>query len=422
MLIRTRKFLCYFFLSIFTFAFSISATKAQDFADGKKTFDNVCSACHKLGEVLIGPDLTGVKTRWKDESKLISFVHNSQAVINSGDAYAKNLYDKFNHTIMPPQDLTDDQVKNVLAYVDAGGKDNTAPTANAGGNAGAGSSGGGQMTPVNQNTGLAGMSSSITMIMLFTVLLVLLGVAVLLYRVRKHLSRMSWEKEHPGEIFIQHKKQSSFGKAWHNFATTVNPVIVAILVVIALTLLTYLDWYHRAQDLGTQVGYAPEQPIRFNHKIHAGQYGINCEYCHNGVMKSKNAGVPSLTTCMNCHNYVKEGQQYGKTEIAKLISAVDKKEPVKWVRVHNLPAHVYFNHAQHVNAGKLDCANCHGAVAEMVRVQQVGTLEMGWCINCHREKSVNSENPYYTSYDFVKNHKKYTVAQLGGLECSKCHY
>jgi mono/diheme cytochrome c family protein len=415
---RTRTFLCYLFISIFAFSSSISVTKAQDLADGKKTFETICSACHKLGEVLIGPDLTGVKTRWKDEKKLIAFVHNSQAVINGGDPYAKALFDKFNHTIMPPQDLSDEQIKNVLAYESSGGK---GPEVASGGGAAA-SGGGGQMSSVGNSDKFLGMPSEVTLIILLVVVLVLLGVAILLYRVRQHLARLAWEREHQGEIYIQRKKESAIGRYWHSFATTVNPYILGVIIVTLLSFVSMYDMYHRAQDLGTQWGYSPEQPIRFNHKIHAGQYGINCQYCHNGVMKSKNAGIPPIQTCMNCHNYIKEGPQYGKTEIAKLVNYYQNQQPVKWIRIHNLPAHVYFNHAQHVNAGKLDCANCHGKVAEMIRVQQVATLEMGWCVNCHREKQVNSSNPYYSSYDFVKNHKKYTVAQMGGLECSKCHY
>jgi cytochrome c553 len=202
-----------------------------------------------------------------------------------------------------------------------------------------------------------------------------------------------------------------------------NKTMLVISALGLVVLILFIGLYKRAQDLGTQIGYAPEQPIKFNHKIHAGQYGINCEYCHTGVEKAKNASIPSLSTCMNCHDYIKEGPQYGKTEIAKLVDHYNKGIPVKWVRIHNLPDFVYFSHAQHVKAGKLDCANCHGRVAEMERVTQVATLEMGWCVNCHREKAVDTSNPYYTAtFDFIKKHKKYTIGQLGGLECSKCHY
>ena len=210
---------------------------------------------------------------------------------------------------------------------------------------------------------------------------------------------------------------------WHYIKTTINPIFVVLAILTILTGFTFVDWYHRAQDLGTQVGYSPEQPIKFNHKIHAGQYGIQCQYCHTGVEKSKQANIPSINICMNCHKAITSGPQYGSEEIAKLQAAYKNNTPIHWIRIHNLPDHVYFNHSQHVVAGKVKCEQCHGKVQEMERVVQASTLEMGWCINCHRESKINSDNPYYTStYDFVEKHKTYTVAQMGGLECAKCHY
>lgn len=427
MLIRIRTFLCYFLLSsVYCFS-TIQTVKASDLADGKKTFENVCAACHKLGGDLVGPDLTGVKSRWKDEKKLIAFVHNSQAVIKSGDPYATALFKKYHEMIMPPQDLSDEQIVNVLDYVNDGGASASAgggdATSSGGGAVSGGGGGGATVTPLNNSDSFLGMPHALTLAILIIILIILLGVALVLFRVRRRVAMMNWEKDHPGEIYISRSKDKGWlGSQWHYLRTTVNPVIAVVLILIVMSFISVVALYVRAQDVGTQIGYAPEQPIRFNHKLHAGQYGINCQYCHTGVMDSKNATVPPLGTCMNCHDYVKEGPQYGKTEIAKVIDHYEKKKPVKWIRIHNLPAHVYFNHAQHVNAGKLDCANCHGAVAEMARVQQVATLEMGWCVNCHREHEIDADNPYYNTYDFVKKHKKYSVAQMGGIECAKCHY
>ncbi len=225
------------------------------------------------------------------------------------------------------------------------------------------------------------------------------------------------------EAVEEKKKLTGLALKWHYIKTTINPIFVVLAILTILTGFTLVDWYNRAQDLGAQVGYSPEQPIKFNHKIHAGQYGIQCQYCHTGVEKTKQANIPSANICMNCHKAITTGPQYGSTELAKLFAAYKSNTPIRWVRIHNLPDHVYFNHSQHVVAGKVKCEQCHGKVQEMERVVQVSTLEMGWCINCHREAHIDSENPYYTStYDFVKKHKTYTVAQMGGLECSKCHY
>ncbi|MGZ5280688.1 MAG: c-type cytochrome [Bacteroidia bacterium] len=419
MFINPRKYLFYFLSALFsTFAIGNSLS-AQDVAAGKTIFETNCAACHKIGETLIGPDLTGVKSRWKDQNKLIAFVKNSQAVIQSGDSYAKNLYAKFN-VLMPPQDLTDAQITDVLAYADAGATAGGGTTAG-GGAAATGTSTGGGSTGSNlpADSGLFGLSYGVTAVLLIGLFLLLAVIAYTLWRVRNQLNRIGVTKEeHPA-----HTEEGWFARNWAFYRKHANPTIVIMSILGIVTLLICMNLYDRAQDLGTQINYAPEQPIKFNHKLHAGQYGIKCQYCHTGVEKSKSATIPSLSTCMNCHNYVKEGPLHGKVEIAKLVDHYKNKKPVKWVRIHNLPDHVYFNHSQHVTAGKVACQQCHGPVQEMERVRQVSTLEMGWCINCHRESKIDETNPYYAgTYDFVKKHKKYTVAQMGGTECSKCHY
>ncbi|HEX8548009.1 MAG TPA: cytochrome c3 family protein, partial [Cytophagaceae bacterium] len=178
--------------------------------------------------------------------------------------------------------------------------------------------------------------------------------------------------------------------------------------------------------VGVEQGYRPVQPIPFSHKQHAGQYKINCNYCHTGVNKGKQANIPSLNICMNCHSQIKKGPRFGEDAIGKVIKAYNENKPIKWVRVHNLPDLAYFNHAQHVNVGGLECTNCHGPIDTMEVVHQVSPLTMGWCINCHRETSVNGkDNAYYDKLLELHNKvskKELKVADIGGLECSKCHY
>jgi hypothetical protein len=280
--------------------------------------------------------------------------------------------------------------------------------------------------------GLFGMPFATALILLIILFLILIGIVFILAKVRRQVNVVTGEDARKADDH-SHAQRSWFGRQVTYFNDKVNKTLLVVVLATLLSFVSVALTYHHAQDLGTQIGYAPEQPIKFNHKIHAGQYGIQCQYCHTGVDKSKNATIPSLSTCMNCHNTIKSGPQYGTTEIAKIYKAMDydptthkygnHPTPVKWIRIHNLPDHVFFSHAQHVNAGKLACENCHGKVQEMERVQQTATLEMGWCINCHREKTINTDNPYYTTtFDFIQKHKKYTVAQMGGIECSKCHY
>ena len=174
--------------------------------------------------------------------------------------------------------------------------------------------------------------------------------------------------------------------------------------------------------VGIQQNYQPTQPIAFSHQIHAGQFEIDCNYCHTGVNISKSANIPSVNICMNCHNTIKTDQP----EIKKILTAYEENKPIEWIRVHNLPDLAYFNHSQHVAVGGLDCETCHGPIKEMDVVYQYANLTMGWCINCHRDTQVNTKgNDYYDK--LVALHKKTSksplkVEDVGGLECSKCHY
>ncbi len=183
-----------------------------------------------------------------------------------------------------------------------------------------------------------------------------------------------------------------------------------------------------ATQIGITTNYQPDQPIKFSHKVHAGENNIQCLYCHSTAEYSKVANIPSASICMNCHNKIKTGKNSGSFEINKIYNELKTGQSIKWVKVHNLPDHVFYSHAQHVGAGKLDCKNCHGDVKNMVQIKQVSPLSMGWCLDCHRKQKVNFSNKYYTSYK--KLHEELnsgkrsivTVKDIGGEDCQKCHY
>ena len=184
-----------------------------------------------------------------------------------------------------------------------------------------------------------------------------------------------------------------------------------------------------AIDLGRTKDYAPDQPIKFSHKIHAGDNKIDCKYCHHTAEFSKSAGIPAMELCMNCHILVREGANSGKFEIAKVVEANETQKPVEWIRIHNLPDHVFFSHAQHVGIAKVDCQKCHGAVEEMDIMKQTSDLSMGWCINCHRDTKVNfKDNAYYDNYmklhDQLKGGGIDTIraVDIGANDCMRCHY
>ncbi len=157
--------------------------------------------------------------------------------------------------------------------------------------------------------------------------------------------------------------------------------------------------------------------------VHAGEYEIDCQYCHTGAIKGRSANIPSPNICMNCHTQIRSGTNTGETEIAKIVSAIETNRPIEWVRVHNLPDLAYFNHSQHVNVGGIECQTCHGPIEEMDVVKQYSLLTMGWCIDCHRTTDLNTKgNEYYDNLLELHNNNAMKVEDIGGLECAKCHY
>ena len=279
--------------------------------------------------------------------------------------------------------------------------------------------------------------SESTFLALIILSVVLLAIAALLFGIKRHLTTLNAEKNpQEAEPSFYETKIKPVTSKW-------NPTIVklAVFAFLALVVLAPIGYLFGMNEVGVQQGYAPTQPINFSHKIHAGEYEIDCKYCHSTVEKSKSASIPSLNTCMNCHKYVKADEKYnGKTspEIQKIYNAIGydgdnmqyiedyPQKPIEWVRIHNLPDLAYFNHSQHVVVGKLQCQECHGPIQEMDKVYQYSTLQMGWCIDCHRERGIDSkDNEYYEEVhkNLKADGKEFiSVADNGGLECSKCHY
>jgi hypothetical protein len=193
-------------------------------------------------------------------------------------------------------------------------------------------------------------------------------------------------------------------------------------------------------NTNVHTGYQPVQPIKFPHDLHAGTMQINCQYCHSGAYKSKNASIPSLNVCMNCHKVIttRMGAKTPSAGIQKIYDALGydpqtqkydstKARPVQWIRIHNLPDFAYFNHSQHVKVQGLKCQTCHGPVETMKEVYQYSPLTMKWCIQCHKRTEINIKgNAYYEKmeqvHDLIRKGGKVTEAMMGGIECGKCHY
>ncbi|TKG91176.1 hypothetical protein EYV94_22485 [Puteibacter caeruleilacunae] len=213
------------------------------------------------------------------------------------------------------------------------------------------------------------------------------------------------------------------------FTRRIKYRIIPVIVLLACGGYQAKMLMFEAKALGRSKDYAPDQPIKFSHKVHAGENQIDCKYCHNTVDKSRSAGIPSVNLCLNCHSLVREGSNSGQFEINKIHQAVENGQSVEWIRIHKLPDHAYFNHAQHVGVAKLDCNKCHGEVEKMHVLKQESDMSMGWCVNCHRETHVNmGENKYYSSYKeqheaYARGDKNaFTADELGSNDCMRCHY
>lgn len=401
---------------------AVSSANAQDAAAGAAIFKQKCTACHGIDKAVVGPALKGIDTKY-DEAWLIKWIKNSPSFIASGDAQAvkASAYSPAMMSAFP--ELSDDDIKNIIAYVKVGDVKPAADPNAAAGTAGAPADKGGI-----SNFMLFGLLAVI--IIAFLVILVLNRVITTLERVMLQKKGIAVEEEEgsEGKDRLQGLKKLSKNKKF-----------ILFIVLLCVIFLGSAGW-KGMWETGVHTGYQPIQPIKFSHQLHAGVNKIDCQYCHSGAFTSKNASIPSLNVCMNCHNYVTASEKYdGKTspEIMKIYNALDYNEdtkvygnntkPVEWIRIHNLPDLAYFNHSQHVAVAGIECQKCHGPIQTMEEVYQYSPLTMKWCINCHRETEVNhKDNPYYdkliAAHDKLKKGEKVTAAVLGGLECAKCHY
>lgn len=397
---------------------SVSTANAADPNKGKTLFQQNCASCHNVHKKVTGPALKDVESRWSDKKLLHQWIRNSAAVLGSGDAYANNLYNEYGKQAMPAfASFSDADIDDILAFIAAeGAKEPSGPKGPQGAPAGAEESG--------DNSLLFGI-----------ITLILAIVALILMQINSNLNKLASDKEG-----VATPEPIPFYR---------NKAYIALAIVVLFIVGGYFT-INGAIGLGRQKDYMPEQPIHYSHKVHVGINQINCLYCHAGAEKSKHAMIPSENICMNCHKsistysgpelFTAEGKKInGTAEIEKLYDYVGwdpgqqkytkPGRPIEWTKIHNLPDHVYFNHSQHVVAGKQQCQTCHGAIQDMDEVHQFADLSMGWCVNCHRTTKVQfADNKYYSIFEKFHQDVKagkidsVTVEMVGGTECQKCHY
>ncbi|MGE5356860.1 MAG: c-type cytochrome [Deltaproteobacteria bacterium] len=449
-----------------------SAGKADPLAmKGKELFQSkACAACHdiKFKSVLVGPILTGVADRWENKKDLYEWIKNPQKLLDAKHPYATALFEKFNKVPMTPSPgITDEEIDAILAFIANPPSDETTAVS------GTENPYLKLKTPGPETEVSESFFSSLTFFIIL--LVVLLGIVF-------------WMATIVGKARVNAFREE------FNEEKSANPLIVlfgnrTVLKFAIFGFIIFGTYYSALRGIafGRQQDYQPDQPIIYSHKVHAGDNKIDCSFCHDAARRSKHAMIPPTSTCMKCHAAIKTGTQYGTREIAKIFVSIgfnpvsnqyienydkmtneeikklffgwltsenkndtkiaeeqwqnivssltnDTKPtvsgPIPWIRIHNLPDHVYFNHAQHFTVGKIECQSCHGPIQEMEVVKQFAPLSMGWCVNCHRQTDVKfTENKYYDQYfaDYHKQLKEGTikgvkVQDIGGLDCQKCHY
>ncbi|MFL2569096.1 MAG: c-type cytochrome [Flavobacteriales bacterium] len=395
-------------LIILLFAVSTSVS-AQNVEEGEKLYKANCTACHQIDNKLIGPALRGVSDKYSEEW-LIKWIKNSAEMIAAGDPDAIAIWEEYNKSPMTAFPyFSDDDVKNILAYIEQ------APEKQA------------VVATTSVDGGAIVVEDQTSDYVILTIAIVLLLVIAGLWKIKNTLKEVAGDESE--DLF------SSTITLVNAFFARKSLVTLTVFIILGFGVNSA---WNLMLGVGVTKGYAPEQPIAYSHKLHSGINGIDCNYCHHSARHGKSAAIPSANVCMNCHTYINEGPS-GKAEIQKIYDAVGfdpekgqyivgyEQKPIKWVRIHNLPDHAYFNHSQHVVAGGLECQDCHGAIEEMEVVEQHAELTMGWCIDCHRQTEVKvADNDYYEEMHakFKENHpgEAFNVEAIGGLECGKCHH
>ena len=424
LLLKSFTVLLFFTFSLSSFSQDVDEVRQKE---GKKLFKSLCASCHKLDRKLIGPALGGVEER-RENDWLKAWIKNNAELRASGDADAIAIFEEYNGSNMTafPQ-LSDKNVDDILYYTTTVGEIKKEVV----------------VDPEEQTSSGSNAPSWLIYFLAAAIIVAFLMIASLLKQVNE-LKGNSSERKREGSNL-----KRDLHELWEGLKKN---TFLKVLSTIFLLLIGAYVFFGTLFKVGVDEGYQPIQPIVFSHKIHAGDNKIDCQYCHSSAKHSKHSGIPSVNVCMNCHKSIAEvaentvveledGVVLGKAqldlEIAKVYKAAGwdaenleytgVEKPIKWVRIHNLPDFVYFNHSQHVTVQGVKCQKCHGPVEEMEEMYQHSPLTMGWCIDCHRETKVDLKgNEYYAKIheQLAKKYgvEKVTAAQLGGIECGKCHY
>ncbi len=431
-----------FFIFIFSF-FLIEEGKLKadkgDVENGMELFKKNCTSCHSidLEKKMIGPALHGV-TEKRNRKWLHQWIKNNKSLRESGDKEALEIYKEYENIEMNPfPQLSEKQIDDILSFIknpdSIKKKEHHEINHN----------NEDHENEKEENQFLIKLIIFCFGILSLILLWILYKIQILIRLINEGETKVSIFRKKNFIINILYKKiLGNDKKKWYLFSC-----FTGFFLLFGI----YETW-NFLMKIDVNKGYKPEQPIYFSHKIHSEINKIDCQYCHSSAKYGKVSGIPSVNVCMNCHitiheyngDYLEKGKsrdEYNQ-EIQKIYKAIGwdpetrkyskKIHPIQWVRIHNMPDFVYFDHSQHILTGEkeikklkkvnLVCNACHGEVQKMDTVEMSNDFTMEWCISCHKNVGIDKKNQYYKEYFPIKTNKKITVDMIGGTECAKCHY
>lgn len=436
-----------FFLIFQSLVFSKEEIINGNIDNGIKLFKKECTACHSidLNKKLIGPPLNKI-TEKRNKEWLYKWIKNNKKLRKSGDKDAISIYKEYNNLEMNSfEHLSEKDINDILSFLD-NPQINSSPI--------------NKTNDKNNNKEKINTYNNEIIIKIITIGFLFLTFILLTILFKLH----SLVNAIKSKNLIEYQKNKSLFKISINisiYKTLKKHSFVGYIFIFLFFIISIYSIWEYLINIDVNKGYKPIQPIYFSHKIHSGINGIDCQYCHSEAKYGKISGIPSANVCMNCHNTIDEykgdykengkDKNFYTKEIQKLYKSIGwdpknrkysgKINPIKWIKIHNMPDFVYFDHSQHVIVGEksikknknvnIVCNACHGDVKKMDVVEMVNDFTMEWCINCHRTIEVDSKNKYYLEHFnnvhkyksiLEKNNKKLKLNNIGGLECGKCHY
>ena len=368
------------FICVFNLVLLMSVASATETELGEKLYREHCASCHAFGRILTGPDLTNIN-ELRTEEWLILFIRDSKLLIESGDVVANEIYRQYKFTEMPPFELSDEDIKAILLYIENYSE--------------------GIIAEQKVKTTVKAEPEIIKTKKIPTYLL-FLGIIMLIF--------LAW-------LLLVYPSQR-FSSLNSFLVKLVSPAFYVFMIILILSIGLIMAANHYISRKLTIIPFRIEQHVQFSHDLHYNTYDIDCIYCHIKAKDHKTANIPNAAHCMKCHEYILEGDETGSTEIDKLLEIYNNKHQLIWQSGYRLSEYSRFDHSLH---RQTECTDCHQNTADTRIIKTA--VSMKWCIDCHRQEYIAKDNDYYKKlYDTLLSIRPISLEFAGSIDCNRCHY